>query len=95
MDTSQWGMLTYLLILWGALTLVLFFLWLWRSHLENREEDQLFLDEAAQSRAREQAELVGQINKLGKPIAILGITSGALLLVIAGVWIWRGLQTFR
>lgn len=94
MDTSQWGVLTYLLILWGVLTLVLFFLWVYRNILENKEEDQLFLDKAEDHMAREQKEVIAKIMKLDKPIMILGVTSGGLLLVMAGVWIWRGLQSF-
>lgn len=92
MESSQWGLLTYLLILWGVLTGVLFFMWFYRNILESREEDQLLLDKAEEHRAREQRELVAKITKLDRPITILGVLSGALLLVIAGVWIWRGLQ---
>jgi len=92
MDTSQWGLLTYLLILWGVLTAVLFFMWLYRNILENKEEDQLFLDKAEEHMAKEQREIVARITKLDRPITVLGVVSGALLLVIAGVWIWRGLQ---
>lgn len=91
MDTSQWGVLTYLLILWGGLTLVLFFLWVYRNILENKEEDQMFLDKAQDHMAREQKEIMARIMRLDKPIMILGVTSGGLLLVIAGVWIWQGL----
>lgn len=94
MDPSQWGLLTYLLILWSLLTLGLLFLWGYRNILENKEEDQLFLDVAEDHIAREQRELVARITRLDRPIAILGALSGVLLLVIAGVWIWRGLQSF-
>jgi hypothetical protein len=92
MDTSQWGLLTYLLIVWGLMTLGLFILWVYRNILESKEEDQIFLDKAEEHMAREQAELLTRINKLDKPITILGVLSGGLLLVIAGLWIWRGLQ---
>jgi len=92
MDTSQWGLLTYLLIVWGLMTLGLFFLWVYRNILESKEEDQIFLDKAEDHMAREQAELLARISKLDKPITVLGVLSGGLLLVIAGLWIWRGLQ---
>lgn len=94
LDTSQWGLLTYLLIAWGLLTLVLFVLWIYRHSLENKEEDQLFLDKAEEHMAKEQAELVAKITSLDRPMMILGVLSGVLLLVIAGVWVWRGLQNF-
>lgn len=94
METSQWGLLTYLLVFWGALTLALFFLWVYRNILENKEEDHLILDQAEEGLAREQQEIIARITKLDRPITILGVLSGTLLLVIAGVWIWRGLQDF-
>ena len=92
MDTSQWGLLTYLLVAWGLLTLGLSFLWIYRNILESKEEDQIFLDKAEEHMAREQAELLTRINKLDRPITVLGVLSGGLLLVIAGLWLWRGLQ---
>jgi asparagine N-glycosylation enzyme membrane subunit Stt3 len=67
---------------------------LYRSLLENKEEDQLFLDAAEEHIAREQREIVAKLTKLERPITWLGVLSGALLLVIAGVWVWQGLQSF-
>ena len=43
-----------LLIAWGVVTAILICVLIYRSMLENREEDQLFLDAAAQSMANEQ-----------------------------------------
>ena len=92
MDTSQWGLLTYLLIVWGALTLILFFMWAYRNILENKEEDQLFLDKAEEHIAQEQRDLVTKITRLEKPITVLFVICCALLLVIGGMWIWQGLE---
>ncbi len=44
--------------------------------------------------AREQRELVAKITALSKPIATTGIAAGALLLVIAGIWVYNGLRNF-
>ncbi len=94
MGTPQMGLLTYLLVVWGAVTAVLIFMLLYRSLLENKEEDQLFLDAAEEHIAREQREIIARLTRLERPITWLGVLSGALLLVIAGVWVWKGLQSF-
>jgi len=37
---------------------------------------------------------VKKIESLGKPLMMSGITSGVLLLVIAGVFVYHGLKNF-
>jgi hypothetical protein len=86
--------LEMLLVAWGTVTIVLLCIWIYRSTLENREEDQIFLDEAGQSMANEQRALVAKIEKLSRPITGLAVLSGTLLVVIAGYWLWQGFQNF-
>jgi hypothetical protein len=62
--------------------------------LENREEDQIFLDAAAQSMANEQRALVARIEGLSKPITALIVVSSVLLVAVAGLWLWQGFQNF-
>ncbi len=85
------SIVSILLGIWGVVTLLLVMLMIYKSILENREDDQLFLDKAEDHLAREQKELVERLIQLDKPIMALGITSGALLLITAVVWVWRGL----
>jgi hypothetical protein len=88
------GTLQILLLAWGVVTAILIFMWIYRSALENREEDQIFLDAAGDSMARDQAALVARIEKLGRPIMALMIASGALLVSVAGLWAYQSLQSF-
>lgn len=94
METPSLNILTILVIIWGLLTAVLILYLARYKLLELKEEDQLFLDKAEEHMAQEQREIVARLEKMDKPIKVLGILSGVLLLVIAGVWVWRGLQSF-
>lgn len=85
------GLLGGLLIVWCALTGALVLLLIYRGVLSLREEDQLFLDRAEDHIVREQKEVVQKLLGLERYVTVLGITSGLLLLVIVGIWIYRGL----
>lgn len=88
------GPMMYLLIVWGVVTAIFLALVAWRSVLSSHEDDQIFLDSAEEHIAREQRELVGKINMLSRPLLASGITSGVLLLVIAGLFVYHGLKNF-
>jgi hypothetical protein len=88
------GTVEILLIAWGVVTAVLICVMIYRSTLETREEDQIFLDAAGESMAREQREIVAKIEKLGVPITGLAILSGAILVAIVGVWLYQGYKNF-
>ena len=83
-----------LLVAWGVVTAILIFVLIYRSMLENREEDQIFLDAAAQSMANEQRALVARIEGLSKPIMALIVVSSVLLVSVAGLWLWQGFHNF-
>jgi len=88
------GTLQTLLLAWGVVTAILICFWIYRSMLENREEDQIFLDSAGDSMAREQSALVARIEKLTLPIRALMVLSGVLLVALAGFWVYQSIQSF-
>ncbi len=88
------GKLQMVLIAWGVITSILVCVWIYRSALENREEDQIFLDAAGDSMAREQRLIVARIERLSRPIVALMVLSGVLLVTMAGMWIWQSVQSF-
>ena len=88
------GTILYLLIAWGIVTAVFLALIAWRSVLSSHEDDQIFFDSAEEHMAKEQRELISKINMLSRPILTSGITSGVLLLVIAGIFVYQGLKNF-
>ena len=94
LESAFTGPLIYLLIGWGVVTLVFIVLVAWRSVLTSHEDDQIFLDSAEEHMAREQREIVAKINRLSRPILTSGICSGALLLLIAGIFVYHGLKNF-
>jgi hypothetical protein len=88
------GPTLYLTVVWGVVTAIFLILVAWRSVLSSHEDDQIFIDAAQEHMAREQRELVAKIESLGKPLMASGITSGVLLLLIAGIFVYHGLKNF-
>ena len=81
-----------LLIAWGVLTAALIAVLIYRGTLTMQEDDQLFLGESESHMAREQLEIMARVNKIGPLVKVLGTASGVLILTIAGVAIYQGLQ---
>jgi len=81
-----------MLIIWGAVTAVLIILLIYRGTLTMHEDDQLFLDEAESHMQHEQAELQSRMNKIEPLVKLFGAGSGLILLVIAALWIYQGIN---
>lgn len=84
--------LIWLLIVWGVLTGVLIILLIYRSTLTMHEDDQLFLNESESHMEKEQVEILAKVNKINPLVKWLGAASGLLILVIAGLAIYTGLN---
>ena len=83
-----------LLLLWGAVTLMLVVLMIYRSTLVLHEDDQLFLSDSDAQIEKEQAELQKRMNKIQPVVRLLGAASGMLLIVMAGILIWDAYRHF-
>jgi hypothetical protein len=83
--------LSLLVIVWGILTLVLIALFAWRKFEGLGEEDLIFIDRAEAGREKEQLATVHRLERLERPIKVLAILSGVLLLVIVVWWLYSGL----
>jgi uncharacterized membrane-anchored protein YhcB (DUF1043 family) len=84
--------LVWMLTLWGVLTGVLVVLLIYRSTLTMQEDEQLFLDDTKSALEQEQREIIRKVNKLTPFVKILGAASGLMFLVIAGMFIYQGLN---
>ena len=84
--------LVWMLTLWGVLTGVLVVLLIYRSTLTMQEDELLFLDDTKSALEQEQRELIRKVNKLTPFVKILGAASGLMFLVIAGMFIYQGLN---
>jgi len=85
------SLLTVLLSVWGVLTGVLVLLLIYRSTLAMHEDDQLFLNDAESHLQVEQTELQRRMSRIQPILRILGASSGLLILVIGGLWLWQGI----
>ncbi|MDE3109404.1 MAG: hypothetical protein KGL02_05635 [Acidobacteriota bacterium] len=86
--------LQMLFSVWGVVTAGLICVLIYRSALTTHEGDQIFLDASENAIASEQREIVARLERLSTPITALCIVSGALLLAIAGVWLYQGYKNF-
>jgi hypothetical protein len=82
-----------LLTAWGVLTGILIVLLIYRSTLTMREDDQLYLSDSESHMQKEQTEILHKVNRLTPAVRWLGAASGLLILVIAGLAIYQGLNT--
>ena len=84
--------LMWSLVAWGVVTGILIILLIYRSTLTMQEDDQLFLGESESHMEKEQIELMQKVNKVTPLVRALGALSGLMILVIAGVAVYQGLQ---
>ncbi len=79
-------------IVCGVLLTVFIILLIYRSTLTMQEDDQLFLGESESHMEKEQIEIMAKVNKITPVVKWLGAASGVLILVMAGLLVYQGLQ---
>jgi len=84
--------LLWLSITWGGLTVILVVLLIYRGTLTMQEDDQLFLDESESHMAQDQMEVMSKVNRITPVVKVLGGVSGLMFLVLAGLYIYQGLN---
>ena len=89
------SLLMIMVIIWGALAVVLVGLIIYRAVIGIHEEDQIFLDQVEAALEKEQVEILQRINRLDPIIKGFAIATGALLLIIATVWVYQALNTIQ
>jgi hypothetical protein len=84
-----------LLIGWGVLTAILIVLLIYRSTLTMHEDDQLFLNESDTHMQVEQTEILAKVQRITPLVKLLGALSGAMIVVIVGMFVYQGLTTMQ
>lgn len=87
-----WSLLTVLSVAWAIVTLILAVLIAYRSLVGFNEEDTLILSFGESSLREEQKQVQTRLHSLKPFILGFGWVSVALLVIIAAVWIYRGVQ---
>ena len=56
------------------------------------EDDSIFLNDTESQMQKDQVEVLAKMRKIGPIVKVLGALSGAMILVIAGLFIYQGLS---
>lgn len=84
-------MLTPLAVIWGAVTVVLAGLSIYRSILVMNEDAQLFIGKPEAALAAEYAGRLRKIKHIEAFLKVFTVASGGLLLLMAALWVYQGL----
>ena len=85
------SLIQLLLVVWGVITTILVILLIYRSTLSIHEDNQLFIDQSESHMEKEQTALLVRMKQLQLPLRLLGSASGLLILIVFGIWLWKGL----
>ena len=86
------SMVTLMWIVWAGLVAAFLALLAYRSTITRYEEDQLFLGEGNRQEHEEQDEIIRKVNRIAPFVRILGGATGAMTVLLVGVYAWDALQ---
>ncbi len=81
-----------MLVVWGIVTGILIILLIYKSTLSMHEDDSIMLNETESQMQKDHAEVLVKMRKIAPMIKVLGAISGLMILVIAGLFIYQGLN---
>jgi len=84
-------MLPTTIAIWAVVTVVLIALSIHRSIFIMREEDTLFVSEGERSTKNEYTTIIRRLKRLESILKIFSFASGALTLLVAGMWLYERL----
>jgi hypothetical protein len=79
----------------GFFAIGLVILLIYRSTLTMQEDEALYLDDASAHMQKEQTELITKVNRLTIPVWVFGAGFDVFLLVLAGMFIYQGLNAVQ
>ena len=85
--------LTLVGIGFGIFAVGLILLLIYRSTLTMHEDDSIDLHEVESQMHKDQVEVLAKMRKITPIVKVLGALSGAMILVIAGLFIYQGLNS--
>ena len=88
------SLLTILTAAWSAVTLIFLSLLLYRSLVGMKEEDTLILSPAESKLEQEQKHIQERLSHIQPYLRGFGWASAALLVALAGIWVYRGVKDF-
>ena len=88
------SVLTVSWIIWGAVTGVFVLLMIWKSLVGFQEDNVLLLDPAEDRQAADQKLIVARVERVTRWAKRFGYASLALLVLVGGVWAYRGYIVF-
>jgi hypothetical protein len=81
-----------LLVAWGVVTTILIVVLIYKSTLTMHEDDSIMLNDPGSQMQKDQVEVLAKMRKLTPIVRVLGGLSGLMILVIAGLFIYQGLN---